>query len=159
MTVRFQPLDPGFVASIRAGGPDANGQPAERAVSSGTGVPCRSCLRDVPAGETYLILSARPFPEPQPYAETGPIFLCAKDCKPWNGEGAPPILKSSPDYLVKGYSPEHRIVYGTGKVTPADEVEAYVADLLDRLEIAHVDVRSARNNCFQTRAVRARNAP
>ena len=155
MTVRFLPLDPDFVARVRAGGPDANGQPAERAVSTGTGAPCRSCLCQVPEGEAYLILAARPFPEAQPYAEVGPLFLCAKECTPWDGAGDPPILGNSPDYLVRGYSADHRIVYGTGKVTPSDEISAYAAQLLEDARIAHVDVRSAQNNCFQTRAVRA----
>ena len=156
MTMKFLPLDPEFVAAIRAGGPDAYGQSAERAVSDGEGVPCRSCLRDVPAGEDYLILAARPFPKAQPYAETGPIFLCARECDAWDGDGVPPILATSPDYLVKGYSSDHRIVYGTGRVTRAKDLAAYAAQLLSRTDIAHVDVRSARNNCYQTRAVAER---
>ena len=154
MSIRFQPLDPDFVAQVRRGGPDANGQPAERAVSPGAGRPCRSCLRNIPEGEEMLILAARPFPEPQPYAEIGPIFLCARDCTPWDGEGSPPILETSPDYLVKGYSEDHRIVYGTGQITPSDAVGPYTAKLLEDARIAHVDVRSARNNCFLTRAVK-----
>lgn len=152
--MRVLPYDQTFVDAVRAGGPDANGQPAERAVSDGDGVPCRSCLRDVPAGETYLILAARPFPTLQPYAEVGPIFLCAEACAPWAGDGAAPILATAPDYLVKGYGKDHRILYGTGAVVPmpslAREVDARLADP----RVAFVDIRSAQNNCFQTRAVR-----
>ncbi len=153
MTPHFLPLDADFVARVRAGGPDANGQPAERAVSDGAGNPCRCCLRQVPEGAKMLILAARPFPELQPYAETGPIFLCAKDCAPWDGPGVPPVLETSPDYLVKGYSADHRIVYGTGRITPAAEVPAYTGELLDRAEVAFVDVRSARNNCWLARGM------
>ncbi len=155
MTVRFLPMDSEFVARVRAGGPDANGQPAEMHVSSGEGTPCRSCMRHVPKGKTYLILAARPFPAPQPYAETGPVFLCADACEPWDGDGVPPILENSPDYLLKGYSADHRIVYGTGQITPSGDILAYVSQLLEDAAIAYVDVRSARNNCFQTRAVRS----
>ena len=72
----------------------------------------------------------------------------------WQGDGVPPILMNSPDYLVKGYSADHRIVYGTGQITPAGEVADYAGALLEDPGIAHVDIRSARNNCFQTRAVR-----
>ena len=146
--------DPDFVAHVRAGGGDAYGRPAERAVSDGVGVPCRACLRDVPAGAEYLILAARPFPEAQPYAETGPIFLCATSCTPWDGPGLPPTTKTSPDYLLKGYGPDHRIVYGTGRMVPAAEVAGYADALLAREGIAHVDVRSARNNCFLCRLTR-----
>ena len=152
--MRFQTYDPDFVARVRSGGPDADGRPAERAVSGGAATPCRCCLRDVPEGAEMLIVAARPFPEPQPYAELGPIFLCAEECEPWAGEGPPPILGTSPDYLVKGYSSDDRIVYGTGRVTPADEIERYAAEVLERPEIAYIDVRSARNNCFLTRTRR-----
>ena len=98
-----------------------------------------------------LILAARPFPALQPYAETGPIFLCAEDCAPWQGDGVPEIATMAPDYLLKGYNAENRIVYGSGKVVPAGEVSAYAAELLRDPCIAYVDLRSARNNCFQTR--------
>jgi hypothetical protein len=64
-------------ARYQAGGLDANGQPPERHVSDGHGTPCRHCLRMAPAGAGLLILAHRPFPAPQPYAEIGPIFVCA----------------------------------------------------------------------------------
>lgn len=157
--MKFAPLSAAFVARIRAGDPDANGQPAEEATSDGVGVPCRSCLRDVPAGETYLICAARPFPAPQPYAETGPIFLCRTPCTPWSGPGVPPILTTSPDYLIKAYTADHRIRYGTGAIVAADQLADQVALRLSDPLLAYVDVRSARNNCFQTRALRDGDNP
>lgn len=155
MTLTFHPYDQHFVDAVRAGGPDANGQPAERHVSDGEGNPCRSCLHHIPKGAGMLILAARPFPAPQPYAELGPIFLCETACTPWAGEGLPPVLQTSPDYLLKGYGADHRIVYGTGRVVPRDGIEAYAQALLSDPRIAYVDVRSARNNCFQTRITSA----
>ncbi len=155
MAVRFLAYDQGFVGQVRAGGPDAYGMPAERAVSDGEGNPCRSCLHHVPAGAGMLILAARPFPAVQPYAETGPIFLCADDCAAWTGDGVPPVLMTSPDYLLKGYSGEGRIVYGTGRVVPKHEIVARAEEVFADPRVAYVDVRSARNNCFQTRIVRA----
>lgn len=155
MTLRFLPYDTETVAQLRAGGVDANGQVAERAVSDGAGNPCRACLCDVPKGAAMLICAARPFPALQPYAETGPIFLCADDCTPWRGQGVPPILQTSPDYLLKAYGADDRIIYGTGQITPAADLVDYAAVLLGRDDVAYVDVRSARNNCFQTRIVPA----
>lgn len=152
MPLSFEAMDSATVAALRAGRPDANGQPAERgAVSSGRGEPCRHCLDLVPEGEEFLILAHRPFPELQPYAESGPIFLCAEDCTRWAGEGVPPILKTNPDYLLKGYTADYRILYGTGRIVPQPEVEAYASNLLADPRVAFVDVRSARNNCFQLR--------
>lgn len=75
--LRFVAMPTETARSLQAGRGDANGQRPERHLSDGAGVDCRHCLRDVPAGEAYLILAYRPFPEAQPYAELGPIFLHA----------------------------------------------------------------------------------
>lgn len=151
MHLTFEPIDTPTVRALRAGGPDANGQPAERLTAKGSGNPCRHCLDLIPEGAEMLVCAHRPFPEPQPYAETGPVFLCAGDCAPWTGEGVPPVLRSSPDYLLKGYGADHRIVYGTGGVVPAEAVEARARAILSQPDVAFVDVRSARNNCFLAR--------
>jgi hypothetical protein len=152
--MRFEPYDPAFVAAIRAGGPDAHGRPAERRISDGLGNPCRACLHEIEAAAPMLVLAACPFPEAQPYAEVGPIFLHAAPCDPWTGPGVPPILRTSSNYLVKGYTADHRIAYGTGTIVPAERIAEEVAARLASPEIAFVDVRSARYNCFQTRARR-----
>ncbi len=155
MTLTYLPYDADEVANLRAGGPDAYGNPAERAISPGAGTPCRSCLRNVPEGAEMLICAARPFPGLQPYAETGPVFFCADECAPYDGTGLPPILETSPDYLVKAYDRSDRIIYGTGQITPRAEIAGYAARLFETDGVAYVDVRSARNNCFLTRIVQA----
>jgi hypothetical protein len=63
----------------------------------------------------------------------------------------PPILGTSPDYLLKGYGMDDRIVYGTGQITLAGDIAKTATALLNDARVAYVDVRSARNNCFQTR--------
>ena len=156
MDLHYEPLATELVRALQAGAQDAHGQPAERgAVAMGAGVPCRHCLCNVPKGQSYLILAHRPFPAPQPYAETGPIFLCAEPCDSWAGQGVPPILGESPDYLLKGYTHGHRILSGSGRVTPRHEVAARAGTLLADPRVAFVDVRSARNNCFLLRIRRA----
>jgi hypothetical protein len=71
------------------------------------------------------------------------------------GAGMPPVLTSSPDYLLKGYGADDRIVYGTGRVVAKDKIVARAEEVFADPRVAYVDVRSARNNCFQTRIVRA----
>lgn len=139
--------------ALRAGGPDAYGQPAERTVSDGGGNPCRCCLRTVPQDAPMLICAYKPFAANQPYAETGPIFLCAEACSA-KGVELPEVLLTSPDYLLKAYSPDERIVYGTGQITAAADIASYARALLKRDDVAFVDVRSARNNCWQVRIKR-----
>lgn len=153
--LRFIALPTDVVRRLQAGGPDANGQPPERHVSDGDGVPCRHCLTDVAASEPYLLLSYRPFPAPQPYAECGPIFLHAVPCERYAEEHAPPALFSSRrNLLIRGYAGDDRIVYGTGRQVAAAELSAAAAELLQQPEVAYVHVRSAANNCYQCRIER-----
>lgn len=159
MTLTYLPYDQATVDGLRAGGPDAYGNPAELAISNGQGNPCRCCLKTIPAGEEMLICAARPFKGLHAYAETGPIFLCAKACTPHTGTAKPPILDASPEFLVKSYSRDDRIIYGTGKITLSDHIAQYATDLLARGDVAYVDVRSARNNCFLTRIVERHDTP
>lgn len=154
MPLCFTALDTSLVRALQAGGPDAHCQPAERHLSDGGGNPCRHCLRLIPAGAGMLVLAHRPFPALQPYSETGPIFLCADPCPQGGGAEVPEIL-TSPDYILRGYGADDRIVYGTGAVTPTSQIAARAETLLADPRVAYVHVRSARNNCYQCRIDRA----
>ena len=151
--MRFAPILTETVRAYQSGAPDANGQRPERHVSDGGGNPCRHCLQMIPEGAGMLVLAHRPFPAPQPYAEVGPIFLCAEPCAPGGGQGLPQML-ASPDYIVRGYGADDRIVYGTGAVTPTPQIAARAGILLADARVDYVHVRSARNNCFQVRIER-----
>jgi hypothetical protein len=154
MTPIFVPMPTDTVRALQAGGPDANGQRPERQVSRGSGNPCRHCLNMIPEGAPMLVLAHRPFPALQPYAEVGPIFLCADACEAGGGAALPAIL-TSPDYIVRGYGADDRIVYGTGAVTPTPDLIARAAVLFSDPDVAYVHVRSARNTCYQVRIERA----
>jgi hypothetical protein len=140
--------------AFRQGQPDAYGNSPEHMTSPG-GMPCRHCLGQIDDGEPMLVLAYRPFPTLQPYAETGPIFLHAKACPRYAATEVMPPMLESPDYIVRGYGKDDRIVYGTGAVTPTDAIVSRAQALFARDEIAYVHVRSARNNCYQCRIDRA----
>lgn len=153
--IKFVALPLEAARALQAGGPDANGQAPERRISDGDGVPCRLTLRTVPTGEPYLVLAHWPFPAPQPYAEVGPIFLHAESQARWpEGEAVPPAL-ASPRYIVRGYGPDDRIVYGTGQIVDTPAIPAKAAALLEDPRVAYLHVRSASNNCYQCRIERA----
>ena len=151
--MRFVPIPTEVVRAYRSGAPDANGQLPERHISDGGGNPCRHCLAMIARGAGMLVLAHRPFPAPQPYAEIGPIFLCADACAAGGGAELPEML-ASPEYIVRGYGPDDRIVYGTGAVTPALQIMERAGTLLADPRVDYVHVRSARNNCFQVRIER-----
>ncbi|UWQ49444.1 DUF1203 domain-containing protein [Leisingera caerulea] len=148
---RITALPTDIVRALQNGGPDAHGQTPERAVSDGGANPCRHCLNYIPAGAEMLILAHRPFPAAQPYAETGPIFLCADHCQRHQGEDLPEVLERAPDYLIKGYSADHRIVYGTGIVIPQAEMMAQAKAIFADERVDYIHIRSSRNNCYQAR--------
>ena len=154
--VRFVAMPTEHADAFRAGAEDANGCAPERAVSPGGAYPCRHCLRFIPEGNEMLVLAYRPFDTPQPYAESGPVFLCAENCARWDGDGAPEVvLRSEEDRLVKGYSADDRIVYGLGKIVRPSDVAVHARTVLDDPRVAYVHVRSSTNNCYSCRVDRA----
>jgi hypothetical protein len=153
MTVKFIPMTEADAAHLRTGGLDAYGHKPERQVSDGSGVPCRRCLGLIEKDRAYLVLAWRPFVSLQPYAETGPVFIHADHCEPAEVPATPAML-DSPDYIVRGYGTDERIVYGTGGIIATTDIPARAATLLSDPKVAFVHVRSARNNCFQCRIER-----
>lgn len=133
------------------GGQDAYGIAPERQISDGPGHPCRHCLQNIDAGQPLLVFAYRPFPALQPYAETGPVFLHARPCQRYACEEAIPPILDSPDYIVRGYDADDRIVYGSGAVTPTGTIAERAGTLFCLPVIAYLHVRSARNNCYQCR--------
>ena len=149
MRIEFYGMATEQALALQAGGPDAYGLVPEVKVSDGDGVPCRHCLRMVPTGARYLVLAYRPFPALQPYAETGPIFLCADPCDAAVPGAAVPEILESPGYILRGYGADHRIVYGTGRVVPTLYLAAAAQALLMMAGVEYGHVRSASNNCYQ----------
>ncbi len=153
--IRFVAMQTREVRAHQHGAADAYGNPPERKVSDGSGIPCRHCLRHVAAGEDYLVLAYRPFASLQPYAETGPIFLHASECRRADdGDVLSPMFRDTPDYILRGYGADDRIVYGTGGVVPTHRICGRAHELLEREDVAYVHMRSARNNCYQLRIER-----
>ncbi len=153
----FKSLATKEVRKLQNGGLDANGQVPECAVSDGVGNPCRHCLESIEEGAAMLILAFRPFGEIQPYAEMGPIFLHARECAPYasHKDEVPAVLKTSSHYLLRGYDENERIVYGTGAITPSEQITHKAKDLFSDSKVKFIHVRSASNNCFQARIERS----
>ncbi len=138
------------------GGVDASGLLPERTVSDGPGNPCRHCLGNIDEGEEKLVLSYKPFESTQPYAESGPIFLHGKPCKRYpESEVLPAMFQRWTHVLARGYDIEDRICYGTGTVTPVNQISDVCQNLLEKPEVAYIHIRSAQYNCYQCRVERA----
>ncbi|WP_170329735.1 DUF1203 domain-containing protein [Ruegeria arenilitoris] len=153
---RISALPTDQVEAYRNGAPDGYGNPPERAISNGQGNPCRHCLTYIPEGKEMLVLAHRPFPETQPFAQTGPIYLCSESCQRYENQAElPEALTASPNYLIKGYGTDDRIVYGTGIITPQANLHQSAEDIFARADVAYIHIRSALNNCYHARIDRA----
>jgi hypothetical protein len=156
MSYKYIPMDQRTADHLRAGGPDCYGNAPEQRISDGAGVPCRRCMGFVSKGEPYLIAAWRPFTELHAYAETGPVFIHAHSCTPDDTASQElPAFLSSPDYILRGYDSDERIVYGTGGVITRESIPTRVQELLRQPEVKAVHIRSSRNNCYHCRAVSA----
>ena len=156
MPVRFLPLPTADARRYQAGEADAYGLPPETLVSDGGGNPCRHCLTEIPAGEPMLVLAYSPFPGRQPYAETGPIFLCARPCAGHPVEhDLPAMFRGWQQALVRGYTAAHRIRYGSGRVTDMQQVVRAAEEIFRDPEVRYIHLRSASYNCYQCRIERA----
>ncbi len=152
MSLAFQAIPTDRARKIQAGGVDAYGLVAETMVSDGGGNPCRHCLNDIPEGEEMLVLAYCPFPAPQPYAEIGPIFLCPTPCeRSPETDVLPDMLRTRDRFLIRGYTSDHRIQYGTGQIVPVGDVEKVAEKILAHNDVAYIHMRSASNNCYQCR--------
>ena len=95
-SIAFAAMPTSDAEVLWGGGADAYGHQPETMVSDGPGHPCRHCLRNIDAGEELFVFAYRPFPELQPYAETGPIFLHKTPCKRYEAKEVLP-----PDDLLQ----------------------------------------------------------
>ncbi len=150
---RFQvrALPPDVLAAVRAGGGDANGNPAERVVASG-GEPLRCCLRDARPGEDLLLFGYAPPIPAGPYVERGAVFahagVCAStaatDAYPPAWRGRPQVLRS---YDGRGWIRDAEVHDGT-------QPDAVIARLLADPEVVQVHSRNVAYGCFMFQVVR-----
>lgn len=147
-------IDTEEVERIRQGAADANGQRALVCVAEGVANPCRHCLDLIAEGDDKLVLSYRPFDSVQPYAETGPIFLHARDCTRYESDRLPAWFDFLDPAIVRGYDASDWIRYDTGTVVAGPQIDATCRRILADTSVAYVHVRS-KFNCFQCRVDRA----
>ena len=155
MKLKFVAMPRAVADAFRNGAKDANGNAPLRSTSDGSGNPCRCCLCDIPKHAPMLVLAWKSLASDGPWAETGPVFLCAETCAQHHDEvGMPPITRTRDRYLVRGYDRKDRIAYGSGRLIPTGEMEAYAAQLLQDPDLKAVHVRSQGYSCYQFRIER-----
>jgi hypothetical protein len=64
-----------------------------------------------------------------------------------------PEFLESPDYILRGYDADERIVYGTGGVIKLEDIHARIGRAAVAPGVEAVHIRSSRNNCYHCKAV------
>ena len=140
--------------AMQAGAPDDNGQTAEIVISDGNANECRHCMQFIEQGEPMLIFGHRPFNSVQPFAELGPVLLHQRQCEQYKSSHGLPDIYTDREMIVRAYTAEDRIIYGTGKVIPMHTLNARAEALFREPDVAYLHVRSASNNCYHFRLER-----
>lgn len=149
MPLNFEAISTDYAHHLQNGGLDAYKNTPERILSDGNGNPCRHCLNEIPKDIPMLLLAYQPFPIRQPYAETGPIFLCITSCKRHSDSTHLPKLFADWDQLlIRGYDINHHIVSGTGRVIHPSTVETDLQQGFQNPDVTYFHIRSATNNCY-----------
>lgn len=155
MALRVQGILTEHYDELRGGGRDAYGQEPLVRIAEGAANPCRHCLGLIGAGEPKLVLAYRPFGEtPQPYAETGPIFLHQTRCARYESDTLPAWFAFLDPAAIRGYGADDWIRYETGQVVRGGELTAACESILADQGVAYVHIRS-KFGCFQCRVDRA----
>lgn len=142
------------VDGYRRGEPDANGQAPLIERASGGRNPCRHCLGLIVEGEPMLILNYRPFAgAPQPYAESGPIFLHQAECQRYDSDVLPAWFAALDPAAIRGYGLNDWIRYETGQIVRGPELTQAAQSILAEDNVAYVHIRS-KFGCFQARVDR-----
>ncbi|WP_027836024.1 DUF1203 domain-containing protein [Maritalea myrionectae] len=157
MAIKFTPIPTTTAESWRNGGTDAHGQKPERRISDGR-APCRHCLKNVPEGDTVLLGAYKPFDTVGAFTETGPIFICEKPCKRFQGgtNEVPPVIAQRDQFLIRGYSADEKIDYRTGQIAKVSDLVSQAEKIFALEDVNFIHVRSAAYSCFTTRIDRAR---
>ena len=121
--------------------------------SHGSG-PCRHCLRYSETGEPLLLFSYRPFGEPRPYQEVGPVFIHERECDRHAGDESFPIDFAGRPLVLRPYDKDDNIA-DSQRFAEAGEAEAIAREMLADEEVAYVHARSKSHGCYLFRIERA----
>ena len=148
--LRYVPIPHDLVDEVRRTRKDRHGHDVEIVVANG---PCRSCLRYSDADEPFILMSYRPLPDRNPYAEVGPVFIHAAPCTPYSEQTTFPETFAHRPLVLRAYDDNGFIV--TAEVAAAGDAPHVAAALLAEPNVAEVHVRHVSYTCYDFKIVRA----
>ena len=117
--------------------------------------PCRHCLRWAKPGERVILFPYAAIPSGHPYSETGPIFVHANKCQPYNATNEYPT-DFREGRVFRAYDSNYNII--DAQVMDGSEPEVVIERLFQNPETVFVDARSVTRGCFTFRVHRVGHA-
>ncbi|POX54091.1 DUF1203 domain-containing protein [Streptomyces sp. Ru72] len=143
---RIHPIPAEALDTVRAGGVDALGSPAEHITAEG-GEPLRCCLRDARPGDRLLLFGHQPPLPASPYREIGAVLAHAETCAgPADVTRYPPDWRGRPQVL-RAYDERGRIHDAT-TVHDGQNPEKVIAALLAEPDVVQIHSRNVAWGCY-----------
>jgi hypothetical protein len=150
--LRIVPMSTELAERIRESLRDEYGNVLEAGVQHGSG-PCRHCLRYSEPGESLLLFSFRPFGEPRPYQEVGPVFVHERSCERHVSQESIPKDFANRPLVLRPYDKEDNIA-DSQRYAAAGEAANIARALLARENVAYIHARSHSHGCYLFRIER-----
>ena len=113
---------------------------------------CRSCLSLTTPGEGFLLVSHRPFPTRQPYAERGPVFVHERNCVPYADPSVYPPEFPHHAVVLRAYDERDEIA--GAELVGEREPEDVIRRLFDDPRVAYLHARNSTYGCYMFRVDR-----
>jgi hypothetical protein len=106
--------------------------------------PCRHCLRWANVGERVILFPYQAIEPGHPYSESGPIFVHADRCQPYQQPMYPESFREG--RVFRGYNKSHDLI--DAEIGNGDPPEAVIEKLFENPDIACVHARSVTRGCY-----------
>jgi hypothetical protein len=153
MTFRAVAVDGDFARDVRRSRRDAFGGEAElwRAADR---YPCRHCLDEARMDSDVLLLSYKPLEFETPYAERGPIFLCAEACPAYSAPNAVPEIVATRRVNLRAYDSSGKMLYRHSRLAEGSEVQLQIEEILADETVREIHAHTALHGCYLCKFIR-----
>lgn len=152
-TTRYAGIDLEELSQVLARRIDHGGNPVQPYTDHEGGWPLRCCLGFSAVGEEIALIAWTPFSWEGVYAETGPIFVHARQCEGPTTDDTLPADLDQRAMVLRPYTHDHRIAYDHVRHVPSgDSLSVHVGELLANDDVDFVHGRNVTGGCYSFEA-------
>jgi hypothetical protein len=149
---RIVPLPTDVAEAARRSAASGSADDAIMTADSPNAYPCRHCLRSAKPGEQVILFPYTSIPSGHPYSESGPIFVHAEACDPYNSASEyPPGFRNG--RVFRAYDANYNMIDAV--IPNGAEPDAVIEKLFQNPQTSFVQARSASRGCFTFQVERA----